>query len=520
MRRLAPLLAVVAAVLILAPPVVLASPHRASYPRAAVMCPPTGGPDFNGDGLTDIAGIDPNNDMRLYTGDGAGHVIGGALMWPGGGLWWNYHLIAAADFTGDGHADLAGVDPYGNLLLFTGDGAGHLTGGTMMWPTSGAFTGYRFLVAGDFTNDGRSDLAGVDGSGNLHLYVGDGAGHVTGGGLMWPANGGWSGFTDITAGDFTGDGNVDIAGLNAYHDMGLYLGDGAGHLVVAGAGTPMWPTGGLWAGFTHIVAGDFDSDGFADIPGINAYHDLGLYRGDGTGHLNTGSGDLMWPGGGQWSGFHALTATSGAACWRNRTVVMPLGDSITYGTASTSGDGYRAPLAGLLNTAAPMGRSWLYEGSINSGDSWWSNEGHGGATIDYLNSHLGGWLPVAGNAGLPVTLVLLDAGTNDAAANRTSAQMLASMSTLLNNLLATDPGVRVMVAQVTITTSDTAAQRQAEAGFDTGLPALAASKGPQVAVVDMRGVALSGDGLHPGDAGYQDMANRWYAALTTTGWLP
>jgi hypothetical protein len=38
--------------------------------------------DFNGDGKADIAGIDANNDMKLYTGNGAGRLVGtGSEMW-------------------------------------------------------------------------------------------------------------------------------------------------------------------------------------------------------------------------------------------------------------------------------------------------------------------------------------------------------------------------------------------------------------------------------------------------------
>ncbi len=45
------------------------------------------GGDFNGDGKRDIAGIDANNDLKLYTGDNAGHLGGGSVMLAGSGLW-------------------------------------------------------------------------------------------------------------------------------------------------------------------------------------------------------------------------------------------------------------------------------------------------------------------------------------------------------------------------------------------------------------------------------------------------
>jgi hypothetical protein len=44
--------------------------------------------DFNGDGKQDIAGIDANNNMKLYTGNGAGAVTdSGVFMLGNTGLW-------------------------------------------------------------------------------------------------------------------------------------------------------------------------------------------------------------------------------------------------------------------------------------------------------------------------------------------------------------------------------------------------------------------------------------------------
>ena len=45
------------------------------------------GMDFNNDGNVDVAGIDANNDLRLYTGDGTGNLGGDGAMWPTGGRW-------------------------------------------------------------------------------------------------------------------------------------------------------------------------------------------------------------------------------------------------------------------------------------------------------------------------------------------------------------------------------------------------------------------------------------------------
>ncbi|MFD9316072.1 sialate O-acetylesterase, partial [Streptomyces goshikiensis] len=104
-----------------------------AFPTPLATCPPTPprarasartvAGDFNGDGKQDIAGIDASNNMKLYTGDNAGHVTGGSNMLGDNGLWANFKSIAAGDFNADGKQDIAGIDANNNMKLYTGDGA-------------------------------------------------------------------------------------------------------------------------------------------------------------------------------------------------------------------------------------------------------------------------------------------------------------------------------------------------------------------------------------------------------------
>jgi lysophospholipase L1-like esterase len=68
------------------------------------------------------------------------------------------------------------------------------------------------------------------------------------------------------------------------------------------------------------------------------------------------------------------------------------------------------------------------------------------------------------------------------------------------------PGVHVLLAQITITTSAPPAVQQEQQALNALLPGLA---GGTVRVVDMTRVELGPDGIHPDDAGYRDMACRW-----------
>ncbi|WP_329584375.1 FG-GAP-like repeat-containing protein [Kitasatospora sp. NBC_01250] len=253
--------------------------------------------DFNSDGKLDVVGIDANNNMMLYTGDGQGHVGGGSPMLGTTGLWANFKAIATGDFNGDGKTDVAGIDANNNLMLYTGDGQGHLAGGTPMLGTTGLWANFKAITAGDFNGDGHTDIAGIDANNNLMLYTGDGQGHLAAGTPMLGTNGSWANFKAITAGDFNGDGKTDVAGIDANNNLKLYTGDGQGHV---SGGTDMLGDNGLWTGFHSVMAGDFGT-GHLSIAGIDANNNLKLYTGDGQGHLSGGTD--MLGGNGLWAGF-------------------------------------------------------------------------------------------------------------------------------------------------------------------------------------------------------------------------
>ncbi|WSL80861.1 VCBS repeat-containing protein [Kitasatospora sp. NBC_01266] len=203
--------------------------------------------DFNSDGKTDIAGIDANNNMMLYTGDGNGHLTGGTNMMPGtNGAWVNFKAITAGDFTGTGHIGIAGIDANNNLMFYPGDGNGHLGTGIPMLGTNGAWVNFKAITAGDFTGTGHLGIAGIDANNNMQFYPGDGTGHLSSGSPMLGTTGLWSGFHAIMAGDFTGTGKLGIAGIDANNNLKFYPGDGNGHL---SAGTQMLPGNGLWVNF-------------------------------------------------------------------------------------------------------------------------------------------------------------------------------------------------------------------------------------------------------------------------------
>lgn len=197
---------------------------------------------------------------------------------------------------------------------------------------------------------------------------------------------------------------------------------------------------------------------------------------------------------------HALAAAPTAPA-ATPVRIMALGDSITVGVHDEQGrSGYRGRLDGMIK--------WphVWVGSQVDANGL-AHEGHSGWKIPELQTQAAGWISTYRPA-----WVFLDAGTNDDGAGATGAQMLDSMRQLLQTIVdAAAAGgfpVTIVLAQITLTPYNTAGQQAEETAFDNGLPALAAQF-PRVIVVDMRGVEISTDDVHPDAAGYLDMAVRW-----------
>ncbi|GAA1628410.1 SGNH/GDSL hydrolase family protein [Nonomuraea maheshkhaliensis] len=207
----------------------------------------------------------------------------------------------------------------------------------------------------------------------------------------------------------------------------------------------------------------------------------------------------------------ATTATASAAPIR----IMPLGDSITgspgcwrallwnrlQSTGHTNVD--------FVGTLPPQGCAVAHDGD---------NEGHGGylATNVANQGLLTGWL-----AATRPDVVLMHFGTNDVWSNIAPATILSAFTTMVNQMRASNPNMRILVAKIIpMNPSSCADCAQRTVTLNNAIPAwAAATTTPQspITVVDQwtgfNTATDTYDGVHPNAAGDQKMSDKWYPPL-------
>ncbi|RLK24933.1 GDSL-like lipase/acylhydrolase family protein [Micromonospora sp. M71_S20] len=195
--------------------------------------------------------------------------------------------------------------------------------------------------------------------------------------------------------------------------------------------------------------------------------------------------------------------------------VMPLGDSITgspgcwrsvlwnrlQSTGHTDVD--------FVGTLGPQGCGQPHDGD---------NEGHGGYLVTTVANQnlLPGWL-----AATRPDIVLMHFGTNDVWSNIPPATILAAYGRLVDQMRASNPAMRVLVAKIIPMAPPTCPEcSQRVTALNDAIDGWAAATttpaSPVVVVDQWTGFSTATDtydGVHPNAAGDQKMADRWYPAL-------
>ncbi|KAI3324217.1 carbohydrate esterase family 3 protein [Xylariaceae sp. AK1471] len=210
--------------------------------------------------------------------------------------------------------------------------------------------------------------------------------------------------------------------------------------------------------------------------------------------------------------FFSFALLAGAVAAQNVTLrYMPFGDSITEIIC------WRALLWEKLQSTEFASVNWVGSGKTenNCGDTKYDrdNEGHSGFLAINIanNKQLVGWLQTN-----PADVITMHLGTNDIVQqNKPTDQIIAAFTTLVGVMRASNPKMKIIVAQIIpLGTANTAIQNLNKA-IPTWAQGLNKTESPIWVVDQYTGFGASDlrDGVHPNKAGDTKMANIWYPAL-------
>jgi hypothetical protein len=205
--------------------------------------------DADGDGTSDLLLLDGQGQLLVAAGQVSGKRLGLPVVTRPPALAANV-IPTLADFDHDGVLDVLSVT-YGRVDVLLGTGTGGFTPGASVVTQSSP---WRVPVL-DLNGDGALDIIAVDGEGFSAVF-----GTAAGGFSAWsPAPG--TPYRDLTAaatGDIDADGDMDLVAVQYTGDVELYLNDGAAHFALS----RRFPTG---TAVNDLALADFDRDGHLDL---------------------------------------------------------------------------------------------------------------------------------------------------------------------------------------------------------------------------------------------------------------
>ena len=213
--------------------------------------------------------------------------------------------------------------------------------------------------------------------------------------------------------------------------------------------------------------------------------------------------------------------------------IMPLGDSITHGSQSVRGNGYRAPLyVALTNLGYNVDYVGTQTDNYSKEDPFLADsdhEGHSGWKIENTSNGIYNYIQGFFAQIDDPHIILLHLGTNDTGDGEDVFRREATnrLVRLLDRIHECQPSAKVVVTTLMrryTTAGDTENNWKYAAitnVFNPAVPGIVAAqqaKGQSAYFLDMHEHVTSwdqiSDTVHPNDVGYTNMANAWVSAVT------
>lgn len=214
--------------------------------------------DLNGDGFPDIVAgtvFSSSGRVSIFLSDGSGRFLPVQTIAIGGDVK-SARALGIGDTNNDGDMDIiVGGFSASHYAIVINTGEGIFTQDSVLIPGGSAGAGTGPVVVADLNDDGHVDIAyGENGDSSIYVWLNDGTGMFpTPVIVSVPA----TNPQGVDAGDFDGDGDLDLVYASQRQNWGIVMNEGSGNFLYSGISPGQ--------GLDRVNTFDIDNDGDLDV---------------------------------------------------------------------------------------------------------------------------------------------------------------------------------------------------------------------------------------------------------------